>query len=672
MKENKKQILLSVVGILILVLAIVGVTYAFFSYVYLGEEENTVKTGTIVFTASDKTLEISNAFPTTLENTQNVATVSVQGHTTYEYGIDFTVKAIEVVSQNENIIPTVVVTREEVDGITYTDGKDLVTTYDKNNRLTTDTVLCTGNVAVNTTIGSVENPTKILTLSVFYDKDEYHISDNTKEVLIQEGMLPENYAGEIISTDDWNALSSSVTRSTTPAYSFRIQVIAVEAQEPKVTLASTLAPMLSEKLTEPDVDGTRYVHGEVDNNYVWYSGKMWRIVALNSDGTVKLVTQDNMTAIAWATSSNTDYSQSQIRSWLNTEFLPTINASLIVVSNWDYTTYASFPTEKITDTTLVKTVPDKVGLLSVYDLMMTGGTDNQNTSKTFLNNGYYWWTTSPHTSGSHVWYSGYIGNAINYSLTESFGARPSVNLKFDITLTGEGDGTIEAPYMLEEDVEVGQANELLSSRISGEYINFDNTKYRIVGIENGLTKITMADYSKNKNTLSTSVQFGTSTDEITFSPTYGIGKYLDDWYNATSDNDTSGTYTGLYLSETAKAMIATPSDGVRWHAGPDDNNGISNSYVKAKEGTAIEATIGLARYGEMFSTQFGSGSGSSTLSLLLTKYGSSLVLVMNNAGGVNPTGTTTFAGARPSMYLKSDVKITGGSGMPHEPYTISQ
>ena len=161
MKENKKQILLSVVGILILVLAIVGVTYAFFSYVYLGEEENTVRTGTIVFTASDKTLELTNVFPTTLENTQDVATVSVQGHTTYEYGIDFTVKAIEVTSQNENIIPTVVVTREEVDGITYTDGKDLVTTYDKNNRLTSDTVLCTGNVAVNTTIGSVEQPTKI-------------------------------------------------------------------------------------------------------------------------------------------------------------------------------------------------------------------------------------------------------------------------------------------------------------------------------------------------------------------------------------------------------------------------------------------------------------------------------------------------------------------------------
>ena len=667
MKENKKQILLSVVGILILVLAIVGVTYAFFSYVYLGEEENTVRTGTIVFTASDKTLELTNVFPTTLENTQDVATVSVQGHTTYEYGIDFTVKAIEVTSQNENIIPTVVVTREEVDGITYTDGKDLVTTYDKNNRLTSDTVLCTGNVAVNTTIGSVEQPTKILTLSVFYDKDEYHISDNTKEVLIQEGMLPENYAGEIISTDDWNALSSSVTRAVNPAYSFRIQVIAVEGEEPKpVKLEDKIVETLP--LTEADVDGTRYVYGEtVDNNYVWYSGKMWRIVALNSDGTVKLVTQDNMTAIAYSIDGSADYSSSQIRSWLNTEFIKTINDKLIIESNWDYTAYGGFPTSK--DTVNSISVLDKVGLLNIYDYMMTGGTESSSTSKTFLNNDYNYMLTSKR--GTYVWSVFSDGYASGNSPSYGEGARPSVNLKSDIILTGGGNGEIETPYMLEGDIEVGQSNELLSSRISGEYINFNNTKYRIVTVENGLTKITMADYSVNKNTL-TSIPFGASTDELTFSPSYGIGKYLDDWYNATSESDTSGIYTGLYLSETAKAMIATPNDGVRWYAGPD-SGGTSDDYTKATQGTSIETTIGLGRYGEMFSTQFGNGSSSSAITWLMTKYSDSdvwQVLHFARTNYISPINNNY--GVRPSMYLKSNVKITSGSGMPHDPYTISQ
>ena len=436
------------------------------------------------------------------------------------------------------------------------------------------------------------------------------------------------------------------------------------------TLASTFSTKLANNLTEPDVDGTRYVTGEtVDNNYVWYSGKMWRIVALNADGTVKLVTQNAMTSIAWSTdSTNTNYTTSQIRSWLNTEFLPTINTDLIVESNWDYTTYASFPTEKDTENAI--SVSDKVGLLSVYDYMMTGGTDGSSTSKTYLNNGYYWWMTSP-IGGSGVWGVNNSGGAHNGSPTGSYGVRPSINLKSDITITGEGNGELETPYTLEDDTQLGQANELLSSRISGEYINFNNTKYRIIGVENGLTKITMADYSVNKNTLSISLSFGASTDEITFSTTYGIGKYLDGWYNATSETDTSGTYTGLYLSETAKAMIATPSDGVRWYAGPD-NGGINFDYTKATQGTAIEATIGLGRYGEMLSTQFGPGSSSSVATWLMTKHTGSYVWNIYINGYAYFYGPTSSIGVRPSMYLKSNVKITGGSGMPHDAYTISQ
>ena len=424
-------------------------------------------------------------------------------------------------------------------------------------------------------------------------------------------------------------------------------------------------------LTDPDSDGTRYIYGAtVDNNYVWYSGKMWRIVALNNDGTVKLITQDNITALAWSTSdTNTDYSKSQIRSWLNTEFLPTINESLIVESNWDYTTYASFPTSKIT--TNINSVTDKVGMLSIYDYMMTGGTADQSTS--FLNNGYFWWTTSPKTSGSSVWNVNYNGSADYYGLTSGCGARPSVNLKSDITLIGNGNGEIETPYMLEGDTKAGQINELLSSRVSGEYIKFNNTKYRIVGTENGLTKITMADYSINENTLTTSMPFGASTSEATFSTTYGIGKYLDDWYNATRENDTSNRYIGLYLEKTYKDMIATPSDGVRWYAGPDDNKGISHSYLKAQEGTAISATVGIPRYGEMFSTQFGNGYGTSTNTWLMTKYSDSYIWFAYNNGYAYYDGNLTYSfGVRPSFYLKSNVKITGGSGMPHDPYTLTQ
>ena len=117
-------------------------------------------------------------------------------------------------------------------------------------------------------------------------------------------------------------------------------------------------------------------------------------------------------------------------------------------------------------------------------------------------------------------------------------------------------------------------------------------------------------------------------------------------------------------------MIATPADGVRWYQGPDD--GIGYDYTKATQGTGIEATIGLGRYGEMFSSQFGAGYSSSTTTWLITKYSGSDVWRVNYYVYAKDTSPTNTHGARASMYLKSDVKITGGSGQKGSPYTISQ
>ena len=452
---------------------------------------------------------------------------------------------------------------------------------------------------------------------------------------------------------------------------FELSYLDIEEHYDELIPSDLYRKMLIEaapNLTEPDVDGTRYLQGDVTNNYVWYSGKLWRIVGLNSDGTVKLVTQGNMTTIAWDTSStNTDYSTSQIRNWLKNEFLPTINQDLITESIWDYTTYEEFPTTKLTPT---NTVTDKVGLLTIYDYAMTGGTTDENTSSTFLNNGYYWWTMSPRTSGSNVWGGDYLGYASNYNPAYSDGVRPSVNLRSDIRIS-KGSGRKESPYILEGDAETGKANDSLNTRISGEYIRFNNVLYRIVGTEevNGklLTKVTMADYSVNNNTIG-SVAFGANTSEITFSPSYGIGLYLENWYQANSGNT---DYATTYISDAYKTMIATASDGVVWYAGPD-SGGTGDDYTKAKTGTPISATIGLGRYGEMFSSQFRDGYGSSIETWLMTKYSSSDVWC------VTPDGDAAYysldyiikRGVRPSFYLKSDVKIVSGNGQPDEPYEL--
>lgn len=69
---RSKEIVLSVIGIMVLVIITVGITYAMFTYSKEGTIENIVKTGTVTFQyiESDKTsgISITNAIPELDEN----------------------------------------------------------------------------------------------------------------------------------------------------------------------------------------------------------------------------------------------------------------------------------------------------------------------------------------------------------------------------------------------------------------------------------------------------------------------------------------------------------------------------------------------------------------------------------------------------------------------------
>ena len=52
-KNSSKQVLLSVLAVAILVVAVVGVSFAFFTYSKQGETVNTITTGTLVFSYNE-------------------------------------------------------------------------------------------------------------------------------------------------------------------------------------------------------------------------------------------------------------------------------------------------------------------------------------------------------------------------------------------------------------------------------------------------------------------------------------------------------------------------------------------------------------------------------------------------------------------------------------------
>ena len=67
--NKRKETILAVIGIIVLVLAVIGVSYAAFSYSNTGEKLNSITTGAITmsYTESDNMISITNALPTTDE-----------------------------------------------------------------------------------------------------------------------------------------------------------------------------------------------------------------------------------------------------------------------------------------------------------------------------------------------------------------------------------------------------------------------------------------------------------------------------------------------------------------------------------------------------------------------------------------------------------------------------
>ena len=102
--NNSKQVLLSVLGVAILVVAVVGVSFAAFSYSKTGEKVNTITTGTITMSYSEDTngINLSNALPMSddqgkaLSGSNNVfdftvtATINGSGNTTINYDVTAT------------------------------------------------------------------------------------------------------------------------------------------------------------------------------------------------------------------------------------------------------------------------------------------------------------------------------------------------------------------------------------------------------------------------------------------------------------------------------------------------------------------------------------------------------------------------------------------------------
>ena len=411
-------------------------------------------------------------------------------------------------------------------------------------------------------------------------------------------------------------------------------------------------------------DGTdTFITGEDPNNYIWYSGKLWRAVSVNNEvKTTKLVTQWNISAINYNASGNKDFEGSYMEDWLNDTSVDGFLGNLrdyenfiVTDSVWDATLDAT-ALGSITRPNGKTTVTAPVGLLNMYEYQESfRGTTYGNG---YLNNGLYWWTLTPYST-SNVRYVFNRGDAYSNDPARAYGVRPSINLKSNVKIV-DGDGTVDNPYRLNGDNDTDLSGNLLSSRYSGEYIKFgneENNLYRIVSHENSTgTKIVSAEPLKSSGTFITSA-FGSNT---TFSSTNTIGTFLN------------GDYLTSYVDSSYSNMI---EDSTTWYLG---TVGYGTSYKLAKYTNTTDniltssittAKVGLLRHGELMAGQF-DRYGNNTSYWTLTPYSTSDVRYVNSYGSANSSSPANASGVRPSINLKSNVQIVNGDGTLNSPFQI--
>src|SRR5574344_47832 len=67
--------------------------------------------------------------------------------------------------------------------------------------------------------------------------------------------------------------------------------------------------------------GGTYLKGAQTNNYVWFNGFVWRIMGKDADGNIRMITEENVTAIPWGASGTADkYGSSYARKWTSSYF----------------------------------------------------------------------------------------------------------------------------------------------------------------------------------------------------------------------------------------------------------------------------------------------------------------------------------------------------------------
>lgn len=263
--------------------------------------------------------------------------------------------------------------------------------------------------------------------------------------------------------------------------------------------------------------------GKNVNNYVKYSNLIWRIVQINSDGTIDIVLDDYINILKW-NEKVVDYTDSDINKYLNDKFLNVLNKDLLSKTIVCKDVVDDLNKFSCNDTD----VKNYVRLLNVNEFL------NSKEEETFISNGKNIWLSNHGTKGT--W--NINDTNISYSEpTETYLIKPVVTLKNSVPyLSGKGTG--DSPYIIEDEK---------TTLSIGKYVKLGEDVWTIYEEDEKTIKLSLSTLYNNGNEMRS---FDLDTNKFNLESTTSLANYLNNEYlNSLAYKDLlidSTWYTGEY------------------------------------------------------------------------------------------------------------------------------
>lgn len=372
------------------------------------------------------------------------------------------------------------------------------------------------------------------------------------------------------------------------------------------------------------------------DNYVLFSGMLWRIVKVNEDGTVKIILNESTANLR---ANYEKYKDSNIDTWLNKVFYKALKGTNKYIVNTDYCVgninsmndYSNYCSE---------TIKSKVGLLDINDYLNTfGGNASSIIAKSFML--------------SHKIGNNYADGTFDDTKPDGTDSailapiRPVITLTNDLSILS-GNGTYKNPYKL-NDYSYANKTDKINTRLIGEYIEYSGLIFRINNVDKdkNVQLILAGEWIVKPNDTSLYI----STDKI------------DEWkFDLEDENNPAYLMNNDYLDYINTKNIVTTEYEI-----PTNDPSVKYNKYKTKK---VKAKIVLPKTYDLFSS---AGDAKYVYAYLDNSTNKNLLFMANTANGkVFELGKNDFNtySLKIVLTIKGDLRIESGKGTVNSPYKL--